>query len=162
MACGGCLGLGSVGLFLTLSRGGWFSFAVVACVFCLLLWQRGWLSLGNVVSIVIVCAILLVALSGPITERITENDRGAASVRIPLMRIAFQMALDHPLFGVGANNFAVALPQYVTPEFGRRVDLYRSQQIFTNLGGKRDPCVGCFHLVPVGYSPQHVAGVEGK
>ncbi len=41
-------------------------------------------------------------------SRIFGNDGGAAEDRISLMRLALQIIQDHPLFGVGANNFGVA------------------------------------------------------
>ena len=52
-----------------------------------------------------------------ILVRLMSDDNGAAYARWPLAQMAFQMFLDHPFFGVGLNNFALALPSYATSAY---------------------------------------------
>ena len=61
--------------------------------------------------------VVLIPLSGLIAGRLLGDDHGAASGRVPLIEISLQMIRDHPLFGLGANNFIIALPHYTGPEF---------------------------------------------
>lgn len=112
-------GLGLVALLITQSRGGWAAFAISVALFYALAWYRGWLS--PKVHLAALAALLLFAAvsQDDIATRLSADDRGAAYSRVPLMRLAFQIIQDNPLLGVGVNNFAVVLPQYLTPEFGR-------------------------------------------
>jgi O-antigen ligase len=107
---------GLAGLLLTFSRGGWIGFVVSMIVFFYLSWRRGWFSLKVPIAFMVVAVITVLILQGPIVARISGNER-AAYARLPLARLALKMIHDHPVLGVGANNFAVHLPEYVTPEF---------------------------------------------
>jgi O-antigen ligase len=46
-------------------------------------------------------------------------DRGSAESRIPLMNLALRIIEDHPVLGLGANNFTVVMDQYLSAEFRR-------------------------------------------
>ncbi len=113
LACG----LGGVALILTLSRGGWVAFALSITILCLLAWRRGWLSPMAPLTMAVVIALLCLLYQDAILTRLFGDDRGAAYSRIPLMRLAFRVIMDNPVLGVGANNFAVIIRQYATPEF---------------------------------------------
>lgn len=63
---------------------------------------------------------LLVMFQETIVVRIFGDDAGSAQSRLPLISIAWRMIMDAPIMGVGANNFAMVLPPYVTPEFNDR------------------------------------------
>ncbi len=110
-------GLGGVALILTFSRGGWTAVAISVILLGLFSWHRGWLPLKSPIVIVVFAAIILVFFQDSILARVIEDDGGSAESRIPLMKLAFQLIRDHPLLGVGANNFAIVVRQYVTPEF---------------------------------------------
>lgn len=112
-------GLGGAALFITQSRGGWAAFATSVTLFYLLAWRRGWLSPKVHFAAIAVVLMLAVVSQGDIVNRLSGNDHGAAYSRVPLMRLAFQMIGDNLLLGVGANNFVIALPQYITPDFSR-------------------------------------------
>ncbi len=111
-------GFGCVGLLLTLSRGGWAAFAFSIGLFCLLAWRRGWLTPAIPALLVVMLALPFVLFPDTIITRLTTDPEGAAYSRIPLMRLAFRMIQDHPLLGVGANNYAVAMPEYAKVGFG--------------------------------------------
>ncbi len=111
-------GLGVAALVFTFSRGGWLAFALPMVVLVLLAWQRGWIrvSLPVAMPVGVVGAVALVAASNIFLTRLFGNDQGAALSRVPLIEIAFRMIRDHPLLGVGANNYVLVMPQYLTPD----------------------------------------------
>jgi O-antigen ligase len=112
-------GLGTVALIFTFSRGGWAAFAVSLVVFCILAWWRGWLAPGVPLLIAVMGGLVVTLFQDAILARLLSADNAAAASRIPLMQIAVLMIRDHPLLGVGANNFAVAMAPYLTPDFSR-------------------------------------------
>lgn len=112
-------GLGGIALILTLSRGGWISLILSLTVICALAWYRGWLSLTVPFVLIAVGLLLALLFQDLIGARLFGDDKGSALSRIPLMQIAFQMIKDHPLLGVGSNNFATVFGQYVTPRFSQ-------------------------------------------
>jgi O-antigen ligase len=112
-------GLGGIALILTLSRGGWISLVLSLTVMCALAWYRGWLSLTVPFVLIAVGLLLALLFQDLIGARLFGDDKGSALSRIPLMQIAFQMVKDHPLLGVGSNNFATVFGQYVTPRFSQ-------------------------------------------
>jgi putative inorganic carbon (hco3(-)) transporter len=116
-AAGLCLG--TVALALTLSRGSWTAFAVSLMLVALFAWRRGWLSPTILPLSVIIGLLFFLAFQEPITARVLGDDAGSAQGRFPLMRLAFAMIEEHPILGVGANNYGLMIKQYATPEFGR-------------------------------------------
>jgi putative inorganic carbon (hco3(-)) transporter len=109
--------LGAVAVILTLSRGGWVALGLSIMVFCIVALWRGWLPLPYFLLIAGVFLLALLPFHDVIAERVTGSDEGSAQSRFPLMQLAWNVIKDHPLTGVGTNNFAVVLPQYVTPQF---------------------------------------------
>jgi putative inorganic carbon (HCO3(-)) transporter len=109
-------GLGGVALILTFSRGGWLSFVLSITMVCLFTWRRGWLSLTVPFAIAIVLAMLSLLFRDAVTARVQETNLTHA--RVILNELAFKMIIDNPVFGIGTNNFAIAMKQYLTPEFG--------------------------------------------
>jgi O-antigen ligase len=107
-------GFGCLALVLTQSRGAWIGFTAAAAVLLLYAWHEGWLSGAAPFAIGLVVLGLALLLQDEIVQRIVGDDNRAAVSRIPLMDLAFQMIRDNPLLGVGANNFSLSLPQYLT------------------------------------------------
>lgn len=110
---------GLIALVATLSRGGWIAFAVGITV--LMFGLRGPRHLriprSALVGTAVVLTLAVIPLAGVVSARLTGSDHGAAAGRVPLMELAGRMIEDHPLTGVGANNFVVALPNYVDARF---------------------------------------------
>lgn len=115
----GAFTVGATALAFTLSRGGWASFAVSVGVLCLMLWRRGWFkpTLPVTVGGIVVVLIAAGGLHELIALRLLGDDQGSAHARGPLMQLAFRMIEDYPLLGIGANNFAIMIERYATPEF---------------------------------------------
>lgn len=110
---------GAICLALTLSRGAWIGFVVsVVALFVGAAGRRGSrVSVRAMVAIGACALLVLVPLQGMISGRVNGPDAGAAASRVPLLHIAENIITDHPLLGVGANNFAVVLPHYAGPGF---------------------------------------------
>jgi putative inorganic carbon (HCO3(-)) transporter len=105
------LALGSAALVGTFSRGGWIATTLSLAIVCVALWRRGrlsrvvpWLA-GPVVAVSLI-------FHDSIAARLTGDDYGAAHARVPLMATAFRIIGDHPMLGVGVNNYTAALPDY--------------------------------------------------
>jgi O-antigen ligase len=119
----GLLALGSVALIYTYSRGGWMAFALALIGLCWIGARRRKLSLAAPALTLAILALLAFPFYGVISDRVFGNDNGSAESRIPLNDLALRISADHPLLGVGPNNFTVAMDSYLTPEF-RRAFLY--------------------------------------
>jgi O-antigen ligase len=111
------LGLGSIALVLTFSRGGWLALVLSLALLCFLMWRRRGLSLKAPIAVLVLLTLLYVPFHSLIGARLFGDDRGSAESRIPLMNLAFRIAEDHPILGVGVNNFTVAMGPYLTSEF---------------------------------------------
>ncbi len=109
------LAAATIPLIFTQSRGGWISFSVgLASVLVFGRRKVSWKSL-RIVTVVLI--LLIIPFAGAIKERLQNDDNGSAAARMPLNRLAGNMIADHPLMGVGANNFAVAMQSYLTHGF---------------------------------------------
>jgi O-antigen ligase len=109
------LAMATVPLIFTLSRGGWISFLVGLATVIIFGGHRvPWKTVGVVVMAVV---LLIVPFEGAIKERLYGDDNGSAASRMPLNELAGVMIKDHPLLGVGANNFAVAMQPYLARGF---------------------------------------------
>jgi putative inorganic carbon (hco3(-)) transporter len=108
--------MGMAALCLTFSRGSWVGFAVALVVFLLVALRYRWMSGKKVVAAGVLITMILGVFFVPIAARLSQDDQGSAWARIPLMKLAFNMIQEHPFIGIGANNFSVVLPQYVSSE----------------------------------------------
>lgn len=63
--------------------------------------------------------ILLVSFKLPLFGRFNLNEENLRSVssRLNIWNIAIQIIIDHPILGVGPENFEIYFPEYMTPEF---------------------------------------------
>jgi putative inorganic carbon (HCO3(-)) transporter len=111
------LAFGSVALILTFSRGGWIALAAAIAVICFFTWRQRRSSLKVPIAILVILAMIYLPFHSLISARMLGDDKGSAESRIPLNKLAFRMIADNPLLGVGANNFTVVMPRYLTSEF---------------------------------------------
>ena len=117
----GCLVLGVPALLVTLSRGGLIAFIVSTFILSLLLTSRGWmpkvfpLVLGTVVLVTLLVFSNNILSSGLFGAERSQNALG----RLPLLYLALDMIREHPILGVGANNFTIVMWSYITPDFSR-------------------------------------------
>jgi putative inorganic carbon (HCO3(-)) transporter len=111
------LTMGTVPLIFTLSRGGWLGFIVSLATVALFASYHRRLPWKAVLGAVTVLVLLVLPFAGDIGDRLSSDDKGAAESRMPLNRIAGLMIQDHPLLGVGSNNFPLAMESYATRGF---------------------------------------------
>lgn len=105
-------GLATVALVFTQSRGGW----VATVVSLVLLWLASARSVRRPLLVPLAGACLVaavVAFAGDtIATRLTADDKSSAESRWPLMRTAMLMIRDHPIIGVGPNNYGEVMKDY--------------------------------------------------
>ena len=106
------LGLGSVALLATQSRGGWLAALLSLGVVALSLGRGRAVSPAVPVALIVLVSALALFFHDDITRRLAGDDRGAARSRVPLMVTALDIIADDPLLGVGANNYAPALESH--------------------------------------------------
>ncbi|MEW5961182.1 MAG: O-antigen ligase family protein [Chloroflexota bacterium] len=105
-------GLGTIALILTLSRGGWLALLLAGAMLYLAAWRRGWLAPSTRVAVAAVVGLLALIFYVFVFSRVSRDDGG----RLILMDLAFRIIRDHPLSGVGANNFVLLIRRYATPD----------------------------------------------
>ncbi len=114
--CAGVTLLGLVGLACTLAR-----LAVVLMVFQLillvaLLTRRREIPITRAVSVAAFSALFLAAVATLsadfIHDRLTRDFRPSVDQRVDEYRVALAMLSDHPLLGVGLNNYAAYMQEY--------------------------------------------------
>lgn len=110
--------LGEGVLLLTLSRTGWVDFGVALLLVLALSHYHRRMRLRYVlVRMAIIAAIAMVgvAFSGPILDRINKSDPGAWKFRLEWIEVAFRMVQAKPVFGFGLNSFVFQMVPY-TPQ----------------------------------------------
>jgi O-antigen ligase len=91
----------------TLSRGGWLGFVVGVVTMAVLLPGRRRVILGIAGAVVLI--LLIGGLAGPVAARL-GNGAGASPIqtlvdRVPIWSAAITLWLQHPVFGIGLDNF---------------------------------------------------------
>lgn len=109
--------LGLVALVLSQSRGAWVGATISITVLLIMLHRRRLLAPVLVLGIALGFVAVLIGFGALVLTRIQSPDNGAAVSRIALMDLAFSVIAERPITGVGANNFAVSLGPYLTPDF---------------------------------------------
>jgi O-antigen ligase len=104
---------GAIALILTGSRGAWIATFISFTIFGLISFRKEWLDLRVVVFAVIIGVLFSILFFTPLYERIWGYDFGAAGSRVPQYQVALQIIHDHPVFGVGANNYPFVQKQYL-------------------------------------------------
>jgi putative inorganic carbon (HCO3(-)) transporter len=109
--------LGVAALLLgTVSRGGALALLVGCGIVLVVATRRGWVGATHLLVLGTALVVIPLGAGAELIARL-HSDAGAAEGRIPLLSLAAQMVRDHPLQGVGANNFVAALPDYLTPRY---------------------------------------------
>lgn len=118
------LAVTSLGLMLVVATRGSFLGIVAGAVVIAPLWlrraglSRQVLARFALASGVAAIALAVVLVATPLGGRLLDIGRGVGlRDRVLLYESAFQIFLDHPVFGVGFENFAVAYPRYQQAEW---------------------------------------------
>jgi O-antigen ligase len=104
---------GGLALILTLSRGGWLAAGLSVLLFCLIASRHGTMSRWVGMALVVFGILVVVFFQEAIETRLTDEEAAPVEGRLALMDLAYNMAIDNPVLGVGANNFAAAMHPYV-------------------------------------------------
>ena len=101
------IGLGMITLVLTFSRSAWLATALAffAILGWLILEGKKRLRLGPVLTALAVLGVIFLFFKPLIIARFTGDDEGSVTSRIAQMRVARSMITQHPILGVGLNNY---------------------------------------------------------
>jgi O-antigen ligase len=114
---GVALALGTICLIATFSRGGLLATGICSLLLLAFLAGASRKNFNKIVVAIVLLGSIGFCLRKQISERFVQDDRGSAYSRIPLMKLAFRMIEDHPILGVGSNNFGAAMDKYVNSDF---------------------------------------------
>jgi O-antigen ligase len=103
----GAVGLG---LILTFSTGGWLGGIVGALVVLLVVGRRRLALKGGLVASGLLVVVFALAIVGILPERLNPL-RQTGGFRLDLWVSSLQMVRDHPLLGIGLDNFAYLYQQ---------------------------------------------------
>jgi len=123
-------------LFATYSRGSWLSFAgaiVLMLLYSLFKIRFYPKVISATAAIVLMGTVVAVHYAPTIISQFEGEYRGrAATVRIPLNRIALEMTKDHPIFGVGMGNYTEHTYKYAEDEISEDHHYWELLQIVHN------------------------------
>ena len=108
------LGLGFTTLIISLTRSAWVSFIfAVVVVFTYLFFKRllTLRAIRNTFIAAVIAVLVLFAFQDLLIERIVSDDNGAARSRVVTSIVAWRVIQQHPLQGVGLNNYGQHLAE---------------------------------------------------
>lgn len=112
VSCGAVFVIGLVAMILSFSRTGWISLAVAVVAVLAVTFLLGKLSPKQFMGLVVLGGfgiVVVLAFSGQIIDRMFASDPQAVLIRWELLDAAIYMIRQHPLLGVGLNNFVYVL-----------------------------------------------------
>lgn len=109
--------LGVMALVLSFARGSWVSFALSIMLLLALAYRVTPLAdrrrfIRRMTVVAALGAVMSLPFAPLIYTRLTEDDRGSAASRVPLMEVAFKMIRDNPWFGVGLSAYEAEMRRY--------------------------------------------------
>lgn len=108
---------GAVLLGLAQSRGGFFGFIAGLFVVFAVAYARRLVPRKTLARAVVIAAVPLSLMLVLVASRLAAYDNAAATGRLPLIGLALEVIASSPLTGVGANNFAAVLDQFLTIDY---------------------------------------------
>ncbi len=136
------LGLGTLTLIFTFTRGAWIGLFVSLGLVGLLglrRWLANWRNLIYIMAFIIILAGLSLSLSGLIGARLFGTLYDTLQVRVDLNEAALAMVEEYPAFGVGWNNFALRAPEFgvgsTWEEEGKSPKVHNLYLAFASEGG---------------------------
>lgn len=111
-------GLGLLGMILTLSRSAWvgLAFATAVAFVAERRWGKGRiLPRRGGIALAVLLVAFVVAFGPKVYRRMVSPDFGATMSRLTTAKVALNVIHDHPLLGVGMNNYREVLDAYFDP-----------------------------------------------
>ncbi len=110
-------GLGITAIILSLARGSWIALIVGIGIIILLAWKNWEVSerksyFAAIGGLVLLGSLVLAPFGSRIYERLTTDDGNSAAVRIPLMKVAWNIIEDNPLIGIGLSGYRTEMYRY--------------------------------------------------
>ena len=112
------MGLGVCALIITLTRIAWLSLMVSGMILIMIGFKQKWLKFWTVIPVLVVLVMVLIGFWGSIADRFEKDDEGSAYSRIPSMILMTRIIRDHPILGVGTNNYTDVRERYLTKDVG--------------------------------------------
>ncbi len=106
---------GILALIYTLTRSSWLGLLLSIAVMIPYMFKHRLMSFRTIGKFALGLMLLLVLLSaygGVIWDRLISNDMGSAKTRLTTAQVAIHVIEDHPIFGVGINNYGSILEKY--------------------------------------------------
>jgi len=103
-------------IVLTFSRGAWIAVVLGGAFFAFTGVRRGWFPVRGPLVLSLCVLACMTPFAGSIVARISNSDAASSQSRVDLARLAERIIRDHPVFGIGANNYAVSMQGYRTPD----------------------------------------------
>ena len=127
--------VGIVALIYTLTRSSWLSLIFSVVVMTPFIFIRQLVNLRVIAKVSLACVVLILLIlpfRGLIVGRMTEDDFGSAHTRITTSKVALKIIKDHPLIGVGINNYGGVLERYwdVNDRFTRRAAVHNTPLLY--------------------------------
>ena len=110
------ISLGVCALIITLTRIAWVSFILSIMILIIIGMKRRWFRFGFLIPVFAILIIVVIGFWGSITGRFEKDDRGSAYSRIPGMILMTRIIRDHPILGVGVNNYIDVRRKYFTED----------------------------------------------
>jgi putative inorganic carbon (HCO3(-)) transporter len=121
-------------LVATLSRGGWLGFIVGVTSMAIFLPGRRRVILGVAGSVVLI--LLIGGLAGPVADRLGSTSASSPLQtfldRVPIWLAAWSMFVQHPIFGLGVNNFGNYIGAY-----DPSLDVNQAHDLMLNIATER-------------------------
>jgi len=109
--------LGLPALIVTYSRGSYSGFVLATGLVFLFSVFRRKIHWQWVAIIVLLLGVFVGTMRTSLSTRVFGGDANSAYSRVPLARMAWSIIRDHPVLGIGANNYTAVLDDYTTGEF---------------------------------------------
>jgi putative inorganic carbon (HCO3(-)) transporter len=110
------IGLGVCALIITLTRIAWLSLIVSGMILMMIGLKRKWLKFRSVIPVLVILIMVVIGFWNSIAERFERDDKGSAHSRVPTIILMTRIIRDHPVLGVGVNNYRDAWEGYLTED----------------------------------------------
>ncbi len=126
---------GTVALIYTLTRSSWLALGLSIALMLAYMFVHRLFSmriLSKVCFAFLLLAGVIALFSQVIWGRLTTYDLGSAKTRVTTARVAWKIIQDHPLIGIGINNYGSVLPKYWSAEdrFTKRAAVHNTYLLY--------------------------------
>jgi O-antigen ligase len=132
-------------LYLTYSRGSWVGIAAGFVVIALLSGRR--VRIGMIAMFVVAAIAVIPFLGTERAQSLFQSGTGTGFFRVSVWQSGWNMILDHPIFGVGLDNFLYEYPKYIQPDAWREPNLSHPHNIVLDFWAR----MGILGVVALGW-----------